>query len=261
MTYDKEVLGKRVEIEFVLEDDGSEEFYGGIITKVQTKCEDKECKRVVTNHYIEFDDGDKKWFDLVEEEKEGRLRWIDATPTIAMAAAAAGERSGGEAGVSRPPKAKKIKFEGSGTISDDMKKEAGDEDEKMPAVVTVTPLSSGRKKTINKEGTSEDLNVGLTRADLPDPKSSMWPKSIDSIIKLMDKLEPGYNFYDRQVDGRGGCAIMRGKLRKHATKVKKEQRKDIAVQHWIDTKDWCPPNKDALLAIIFRIKKSMPKRK
>lgn len=74
--YRDEVLGRTVRIQFQ-NGDGSRKFYSGVITEVRIALLDKTYVEmgVAIRHYVEFEDGDQLWFDLVQEEVEGRLRW------------------------------------------------------------------------------------------------------------------------------------------------------------------------------------------
>jgi hypothetical protein len=68
-TYGEEILGAQVEIEF----DG-EAFYKGTVKKYSASVQDNGT--VLRQHYVVFEDGDKKWIsDLAGDEKKGLLRW------------------------------------------------------------------------------------------------------------------------------------------------------------------------------------------
>lgn len=71
----------------------------------------------------------------------------------------------------------------------------------------------------------------------------------------MDILHPNCQYYDRQKDGRGGCAKMRGKLRKYA----QANDDQLGVKHWIETGDWVPPNDKALSALMIIIRDMIDK--
>ncbi|KAL9190424.1 hypothetical protein ACHAXT_007635 [Thalassiosira profunda] len=75
------------------------------------------------------------------------------------------------------------------------------------------------------------------------------PSSIREVVRLMDKLEPGREYYLRQEDCRGECSKLRGKLRK--------LRGDLGVAHWTETGNWKPPNKEALSALMLLIRKTI----
>ena len=61
------VLGERVEVSF---DEG--DWYLGTIEEMKTSLKDGA---LAYKHFVRFDDGDKKWLDLAEEEKLKQLRW------------------------------------------------------------------------------------------------------------------------------------------------------------------------------------------
>ena len=85
-----------------------------------------------------------------------------------------------------------------------------------------------------------------------DPYGTVFeiPASIDAILRFMDEREPGQNYHERQADSRGGCSGTRGKLRKFANKNPNHP----GVAHWVETKDWQPPSKASLVALIDLIK-------
>ena len=138
-----------------------------------------------------------------------------------------------------------------------------------PAAATVTPTRKRKAENREEEVELEVLVNGerTTAQVVPvspsDPlvqfKIKSMPSSISGVIRLMDVLHPGQNYYARQKDGRGECSKMRGKLRKYA----KSNEKKLGVVHWVETKNWKPPNDEALsaLMIIMRgmINKSWPK--
>ena len=76
------------------------------------------------------------------------------------------------------------------------------------------------------------------------------PKSITAIIRLMDVLEPGHFWYDRQKDTRGECSKTRAKLRKFA----RANPDHPAIAHWCITKKWAPPNVEVLYLMIQLMK-------
>ena len=138
------------------------------------------------------------------------------------------------------------------------------------AATTVTPTRKRKAENCEEEVEVEGLVNGerTTAQVVPvspsDPliqfrKIKSMPSSISGVIRLMDVLHPGQNYYARQKDGRGECSKMRGKLRKYA----KSNEKKLGVVHWVETKNWKPPNDEALsaLMIIMRgmINKSWPK--
>jgi hypothetical protein len=73
--YKDEVLGRRVVIAFLIDDTDVLDSFSGEIRKVQMQL--LEDGTIETEHFIIFDDDDERWFDLVTEEEEGRLQWID----------------------------------------------------------------------------------------------------------------------------------------------------------------------------------------
>lgn len=79
--YKDEVLDKQVEILFVVDDRPSRIPFRGTIRKVEISSSKRGEREVL--HYICFEDGDHRWFDLTIEESMNRLKWVDkseATP-------------------------------------------------------------------------------------------------------------------------------------------------------------------------------------
>jgi hypothetical protein len=75
------------------------------------------------------------------------------------------------------------------------------------------------------------------------------PSKITDVLQLMDALSPGSNFSNRRND----CAKkMRVKLRAFARK--EEHQNHPAVRHWVRTKNWRPPNKASLSALMVLIR-------
>ena len=83
------------------------------------------------------------------------------------------------------------------------------------------------------------------------------PATITDVIKLMDKLQPGHNYYERQQDSNKECGKTRGKLRAYARK--QENATDLAVSHWVQTKSWKPPNRASLSALMCLIRSMINK--
>ena len=69
-----EVLGKRVEVLFQLDDEGQKEFFAGTIEKMRMQRMKRDGS-IKIEHFIEFDDGDRRWFDLEHEAMKDQLRW------------------------------------------------------------------------------------------------------------------------------------------------------------------------------------------
>ena len=75
--YKEEVLGRHVVIHFFDEEDKKVKPYLGQIQQMNVTLQDDLSLKY--EHYVLFDDGDKIWFDLVEEEEEDRLSWVPAS--------------------------------------------------------------------------------------------------------------------------------------------------------------------------------------
>jgi hypothetical protein len=82
-------------------------------------------------------------------------------------------------------------------------------------------------------------------------KVQTMPSSIDSIIRLMDTLQPNCHYFDRvKTKSRGDCSQLRSKLRKFAN----SNSNKVGVKHWVQTKKWTPPNNKALSALMVIIR-------
>ena len=137
-------------------------------------------------------------------------------------------------------------------LTDDVKKRS------PPTSQVVTP----RKKKVRflthesddqddvEVSSQDDQKVASVPAQVPNLSPLFMPSSIDEIIHYMDELEPDQDYYERQQDSRGGCSGTRGKLRKFA----KKEPDHPAVNHWVETKQWEPPNAASLHALIELIK-------
>ena len=219
ITYKEKVLGKRVEI--VFEDDhGREEFYPGTIRKLRMELEEDET--LFIEHYVEFDDGDNRWFDLRIEEQQDRLRW----PLVKRELKREADAPAATPSVT-PPKKQRTK----------PNKAVKKEEDKIPTA------SAGGDED---EDPSEDYSTHGVPVPVPDP----LPGSITEIIHYMDELEPDEHYYARQADSRGECSRTRRKLRKFA----KQNPGHPATEHWIETNKWQPPDEKTLNALIELIK-------
>ncbi|CAB9515520.1 expressed unknown protein [Seminavis robusta] len=78
-----EVVGKEVEIQFAVEG-GDDAFFRGTIEGIQKMRRKLSSGWKDVEHYILFDDGDERWFDLSSEDQYGRLRWITAATTATI---------------------------------------------------------------------------------------------------------------------------------------------------------------------------------
>ena len=94
---------------------------------------------------------------------------------------------------------------------------------------------------------------------VPEPKPMMpplssttvaMPQSIDAIIRYMDSIEPGAQYFERQADTRNGCSKTRKKLRAFADKHPSHP----AVSFWVATDKWEPPSEFALAEIVKLLK-------
>lgn len=96
----------------------------------------------------------------------------------------------------------------------------------------------------------EEADDPLVEFDLEDG----IPSKIPDMIKLMDVLQPGQNFYGRR---QNLPKKVRVKLRAFARK--EENQDNPAVRHWVDAKDWEPPNTSALSNLMVLIRDMIDK--
>ena len=203
--------------------------------------------RVSVEHFVEFEDGDKEWLNLVEKETMGHLQWPAATKAKEMVSPSPIKKVKLED--TKPPAAKKmeaaspakkVKLEDTKPAAAELAQKEGEE-------------SGGSEDSAadGDEGEEED-SVDDDSFVLPDPP----PKTLDAIVRLMDELEPdvkaktGETYFARQADNRGGCSITRGKLRKLA----RAHPDHPAVRHWMETSKWQPPDAATLRAMMDLIK-------
>jgi len=105
----------------------------------------------------------------------------------------------------------------------------------------MTPVEEEESSHPSEEQDSQGDSVPV-----PDP----MPESITEIIHYMDELEPDKHYYARQADSRGECSKTRKKLRNFA----KNNPDHLATKHWLESKNWQPPDQEALNALIDLIK-------
>lgn len=91
---------------------------------------------------------------------------------------------------------------------------------------------------------------GFAVVDDPMFAPEAMPASIIAILKYMDELEPNARYFTRQQDTRGECSKTRGKLRKFA----RANPDHPAIAHWVQTKNWQPPDQVSLNHLIALIK-------
>lgn len=224
--YKEEVLGQKLEIMFE-NDKHQTSFYSGIVDTVQMKLDDRNGGSgggIQVSHFIKFDGGDERWFDLGGEEREGRLRWLEKKPA-------------------------KVKRE-AGLLDEGprVKREDGSDGELSPEIPEKKiKVESGLSVAVVKEeGKDPDQEVEIDTALVPD----QMPSSITEVIRFMDKLEPDQGHYQLQADSRGECSGTRGKLRRFARKNPDHP----AIRHWVATRKWQPPDTESLFALMELIK-------
>jgi hypothetical protein len=212
-------------------------------------------------HYIKFDDGDEGWYNLQDEFKNGKLKWTSAPAST---------------GRSAPANVQKRSY--SPCVDEDDAED--DANQKLPSATTTTTADASKKIKTEEEGTTNIKSESNDGADENEDDegeesetgteiNSIWPYSqqipnplpgsIDKIIKLMDTLEPGQDYYERQQDNRGGCSGTRGKLRKFAKKEENENHP--ATRHYLATNNWQPPDVETLLALFDLLKTKIIKKK
>ena len=270
--YYRDVLGQRI---WYRHTDG--EFYQGLVKKLREEIEWKKSSTSgqssltsIITHYVEFDDGDEGWFDLVELERDGGIRWSD--PSVGGAS-------------------KKRKKQ---TVEDDVSDEDLLGEKKKPAEVQVDISSSEEEK----DATNDAKKQYVASTDDSDGKSSSssdesdyqfssirnesaknWirklnllnsygtgedgmksineatyvpPSSFELIFYLADYLFPRNEYHRRlfESDSRPG-----NKVRVELRKIKKKNKDDPLVSWHERGKEWTPPSKAALVGIIGIIRK------
>jgi len=246
--YKDEVIGDRVEIAF--EDDrGKTKFYPGTIYKLKMELEDGALD---IQHFVEFDDGDERWFDLGGEERQGRLRWPSKKRKVKEEAKPEADAPAAPPSVT-PPKKEESEVKQEATREATARKAP-------PTSVTPAKMQRTKMKEESKKDEYPMAPVKDEESSLPSeehdtqgdsvPVLDPMPKSITAIIHYMDELEPDEDYYRRQADNRGECSKIRKKLRKFA----KKNPSHPAIKYYVETKDWQPPDEATLNALIDLIK-------
>jgi hypothetical protein len=175
-SYGEEVLERHVEI--MLEVDNDErEFFPGRIKEINIASVDGDVK---ISHHVFFEDGDKAWFDLEVCERDGFLRWPSETTASSKAASLSKRTLPNE------------EEEGAYDFPD-FKREKRRRERLLKISNEVAVL----------EEECDFPDVSLKKRPRRTPPRSM-PANIDAIIRYMDKLEPGEDYFKRQQDSRQG---------------------------------------------------------
>jgi hypothetical protein len=125
-------------------------------------------------------------------------------------------------------------------------------DEKEASKKSTKKAPAKKRKAIEKTNTEAKSTKKAKKqaSETNKVSNSSIPRTLDDIIRLMDNMEPGRYYFDRQKDSRNGCSKTRKKLREYARK----HEKDPAVKHWVETGKWEPPTEAALHALMDLIK-------
>ena len=244
------VLGERVEVSF---DEG--DWYLGTIEEMKTSLKDGA---LAYKHFVRFDDGDKKWLDLAEEEKLKQLRWPSkvgakrVADPVGAPPSPVKKSSKAPAGTPehKPVHAKMAKLTQASSpkapMPAPMPKLAAPEP-KLAAPIVRVPEPKLAAPIMRAE---PKLAPHVSESKLaPGPERDM-PDSIDAIIRYMDRIEPGKGYFQKQADNRDGCSKTRKKLRSFADKNPTHP----GVAFWVNTSKWAPPNQTALDACVALLK-------
>jgi hypothetical protein len=173
-SYGEEVLERHVEI--MLEVDNDErEFFPGRIKEINIASVDGD---IIVSHHVFFEDGDKAWFDLEDCERDGFLRWPSEATGSSKAAS---------------PTKRTLPNEEKVYDSPDSKREKRRSETLLKRSNTVAVL----------EEECDFPDFALKKRPRRTPPRSM-PANIDAIIRYMDKVEPGEDYFKRQQDSRQG---------------------------------------------------------
>jgi hypothetical protein len=177
-SYGEEVLERHVEI--MLEVDNDErEFFTGRIKETKIASVDGDIK---ISHHVFFEDGDKAWFDLEDCERDGFLRWPSETTASSSKVASTSKRA-------LPNEEEEGAYD-----SPDFKREKRRSERLLKIRNAVAVL---------EEEEYDFPDVSLKKRPRRTQPRSM-PANIDAIIRYMDKLEPGEDYFKRQQDSRQG---------------------------------------------------------
>jgi hypothetical protein len=248
VSYDDKVLGEQVEVLRETEG-GTDRFHSGSITKVMMELENNGVD-ISVRHFVEFQDGYTRWFDLAGEEVEGRLYWpadIGDGPDEVTSRFTAEDTTGEvETPVS---KKRRIKWDsGAVRITDE---EGGSPQQTED---TTGETSSGEAKPITEgvriTGSVSDAKEARI-ASLPDPA----PRTVDDVIRLMDEIEPNKNYFARQTSPRGTVTKLRYfAFRNPDHPAVRHYMKNINIRSLKVPERWHPPNRESLYALMELIK-------
>lgn len=243
--YREEVLGRKVEIRFQVDEDNSNtKFYAGTICEMNCLW-NVQSKAVDTTHFVKFEDGDEHWFDLQEQEEEGNLRWPSASTSTTAS---------------------------TNVVTPNVKRESNVKVEvacqNHPAISPRTLMKTEEEETSEEEGSVDKKFAGEEEAqELSDrddssdgdttlPVPEVMPSSISDVCRYIDKhIDNG--FYERQQDNRGECSSTRAKLRNFA----KKNPTDLAIRHWKETGNWQPPTEEAFFALVEKVQEVCNKKR
>jgi hypothetical protein len=271
--YEKEVLGRRVAIQFLLQGQGKR-FFNGTIKQVNMTLVSPSS--VVIHHKVDFDDNDADWYDLKVLEKKKTLRWLDdhdkkvaaqsiavaATPTVAAKPRAKRKDPPSKTQAVGSRRSPRVALAVGGhrtsppTVADSWKATFPTSIEEINpepvASVTPEPVAS-----VTPEPVASVTPEPVASMNAVDPQPTDWPTTLADILHYMDEMEPDQKYFARQVDIFGECSRTQSKLQQYA----REFPHDPAVAYWARTKSWEPPDGPSLDAIIALIKRIMNRRR
>ena len=244
------VLGERVEVSF---DEG--DWYLGTIEEMKTSLNDGA---LAYKHFVRFDDGDKKWLDLAEEEKLKQLRWPSkvgakrVSDPVGPPLSPVKKSSKAPAGTPehKPVHAKMAKPTQASSPKAPMPAPMPVPEPKLAPIVRVPEPKLAAPIVRVPEPKLAPPLVSESKSLAPGPVERDMPDSVDAIIHYMDRIEPGKGYFQKQVDNRDGCSKTRKKLRTFADKNPTHP----GVAFWVNTSKWAPPNQTALDACVVLLK-------
>ena len=272
--YYRDVLGQRIWYRHI---DG--EFYQGLVKKLREEIEWKKSSTSgqssltsTITHYVEFDNGNKGWFDLVELERDDGIRWSD--PSVGAASKKRKKQTveddvpdEDKGGKKKPAEvhvdissseeekdaAKGAKKQQDLSTDDSGGKSSSSSDESEHQFSSIRNESAKnwirKLNLLNSYGTGEDGMKSINEA------TYVPPGSFELIFYLADYLFPGNEYHRRlfESDSRPG-----NKVRVELRKIKKKNKDDPLVSWHKGSKDsqqkWIPPTKQVLIGFIDLIR-------
>mmetsp|Transcript_5261 Transcript_5261/g.10068 ORF Transcript_5261/g.10068 Transcript_5261/m.10068 type:complete len:275 (+) Transcript_5261:167-991(+) len=264
--YYKDVLGKTIWVLFTINDEATDaqrdEYFRG---KVEAVREETALNgRYKIEHYIKFDDGDDGYFDINEEDREGRICWAEPEQELTAGQVKSEKRKAALSldDAKNDSKKKSRTDEKAMNNSTDEEEggdnysssDSGDSSEAVSSVATSSKesnqfkiLDSNLKAWIGSLNLQNHYGAREAGLNYIDGRSYAPPGSFEQVFHLADYLFPGNGYHRRlfQTQSRPGISV-----RQVLRAVKKRSPNDPLVSWHEPRQEWIPPNKFVLAGMI-----------